>query len=175
MGGDLARCRSRRDGGARHSARIQGHPSSRHRVQNGDRSLGMTDASRTPAAVPELTRDELRAKLASGEPFRLVMAASDFGFRAKHIPGSIHFNTHGARGATADRFAGLDENDDIVVYCSNADCNASRAAISRLLEHGYRKVRHYAGGLIDWEAAGLPLEGDWAGVPGAPPEENPSG
>jgi rhodanese-related sulfurtransferase len=135
----------------------------------------MTETGRTPRAVPELTRDELRAKLASGEPFRLVMAASDFGFRAKHIPGSIHLNTHGALDDHADRFSGLDRNDDIVVYCSNIDCNASRAAISQLLEHGYRKVRHYAGGLIDWEAARLPLEGDWAGGPGAPPEETPSG
>jgi rhodanese-related sulfurtransferase len=127
------------------------------------------------AAVPALSRDELRAKLASGEPFKLVMAASDFGFRAKHIPGSIHFNTHPAHGAHAHGFAGLDENDDIVVYCSNVDCNASRAVIARLLERGYRKVRHYAGGLIDWEAAHLPLEGDWAGSPGAPPDGNPPG
>jgi rhodanese-related sulfurtransferase len=127
------------------------------------------------AAVPELSRDELRAKLAGDAPFKLVMAASDFGFRAKHIPGSIHFNTHQAHGAHADGFAGLAENDDIVVYCSNADCNASRAAIAQLLEHGYRKVRHYAGGLIDWEAAHLPLEGDWAGGPGAPPDANPRG
>jgi rhodanese-related sulfurtransferase len=125
----------------------------------------MTNAGRTPAGVPELSRDELRAKLASGEPFKLVMAASDFGFRAKHIPGSIHLNTHEAHDAHADRFSDLDKNDDIVVYCSNIDCNASRAAISQLLERGYRKVRHYAGGLIDWEAARFPLEGDWASGP----------
>lgn len=122
----------------------------------------MTNAGTSPTAVQELSRDELRAKLTSGEPFKLVMAASDFGFRSKHIPGSIQFNTHGIPAAPGDRFSGLDENDDIVVYCSNIDCNASRAAISHLLEHGYRKVSHYAGGLIDWEAARLPVEGDWA-------------
>lgn len=120
---------------------------------------------RTPAAVPELGREQLRAKLESGAPFKLVMAASDFGFRAKHIPGSIHVNTHAPRGAAP---AALDENDDIVVYCSNADCNASLAVIAKLLEHGYRKVSHYRGGLIDWEGAGLPLEGDWASAPSSP-------
>jgi rhodanese-related sulfurtransferase len=124
----------------------------------------MTNAGRSPA-VPEVSRDELRAKLAGGEPFKLVMAASDFGFRAKHIPGSIHFNTHGAPDAHAGRFQGLDKDDDIVVYCSNVDCNASRAAIAQLLAHGYRRVKHYAGGLIDWEAARLPVEGDWASGP----------
>jgi rhodanese-related sulfurtransferase len=29
----------------------------------------------------------------------------------------------------------------------------------RLLELGYRNVRHYAGGKRDWIDAGLPLEG----------------
>ena len=51
------------------------------------------------------------------------------------------------------------------MYCSNVDCNASLAAIAHLRELGYHHVRHYAGGLIDWEAAGLPVEGDWANAP----------
>jgi rhodanese-related sulfurtransferase len=106
--------------------------------------------------VPVLERGALEEKLASGAPFKLVMAASDFGFRAKHIPGSLHVNPHG------DPSAGLAKDDDIVVYCSNLDCNASRALIKKLVERGYNKVSHYPGGLIDWEAAGLPVEGDWA-------------
>ncbi len=114
------------------------------------------------AGVPAVSRDELRAMLASGAPLKLVMAASDFGFRAKHIPRSIHLGTH---GAPDPRAAGLAKDDDIVVYCSNVDCNASVAAIAHLREQGYRNVRHYAGGLIDWEAAGLPVEGDWADDP----------
>ena len=125
----------------------------------------MGSSSHEQQPVPVLDRDALRAKLASGAPFKLVMAASDFGFRAKHIPGSIHVDTHAARAAKP---AALDENDDIVVYCSNADCNASLALIARLRERGYRKVSHYRGGLIDWEGAGLPLEGDWASAPSSP-------
>ena len=83
------------------------------------------------------------------------------GFRAKHIPRSIHL------GCTARRIRAPpgSRDDDIVVYCSNVDCNASVAAIAHLHEQGYRNVRHYAGGLIDWEAAGLPVEGDWADDP----------
>lgn len=103
-----------------------------------------------------IDRQALQAKLASGAPFKLAMAASDFGFRAKHIPGSLHVQAHG------DSFSSLAKDDDIVVYCSNVDCNASRAAIKKLRELGYRKVSHYEGGLLDWEAAGLPLEGEWA-------------
>ena len=106
-------------------------------------------------AVPTVNREELQARLARGDRFKLVMAASDFGFRAKHIPGSLHFKT------PDDMFAALGPGDDVVVYCSNEDCHASLAAIQKLRERGYGHVRHYAGGLIDWEDAHLPLEGDW--------------
>jgi rhodanese-related sulfurtransferase len=102
-----------------------------------------------------LDREQLRAMVARGDSFKLVMASSDWAFRAKHLPGSIHFKT------PADMFAALSPDDAIVVYCSNADCHASLALIDKLREHGYRKVSHYAGGLIDWESAGLPIEGDW--------------
>jgi rhodanese-related sulfurtransferase len=113
----------------------------------------------TSPGVPVLDREQLRAKLASGAPFKLVMAASDFGFRAKRIPGSLHVKVHG------EAFSSLAKDDDVVVYCSNLDCNASKAVIKQLVERGFTKVAHYAGGLIDWEAAGLPLEGDWATRP----------
>jgi rhodanese-related sulfurtransferase len=121
----------------------------------------MTSSSEKPA-VPVVTRGELADKLASGAPFKLVMAASDFGFRAKHIPGSLHVEPH------AKTFASLAKDDDIVVYCSNADCIASQGVIKKLLEHGYANVSHYVGGIIDWESAGLPLEGDWAPGPAGP-------
>lgn len=111
-----------------------------------------------------MDREALRARLAQPEDFKLVMASSDWAFRAKHIPGSVHF------GKDADLFAGLAKNDAVVVYCSNVDCHASLALIQKLRDHGYQNVAHYAGGLIDWEEAGLPVEGDWA----APAEDSRS-
>jgi rhodanese-related sulfurtransferase len=116
----------------------------------------MSNADSGLSRVPVVDRLQLQSKLADRRPFKLVMAASDFGFRAKHIPGSVHIHGHG------ETFSSLAKDDDIVVYCSNADCNASKAMIKKLVELGYRHVSHYAGGLIDWETAGLPLEGDRA-------------
>jgi rhodanese-related sulfurtransferase len=107
-------------------------------------------------SVPTVDREELRARLARGDEFKLVMAASDWAFAAKHIPGSIHFHSD------KDMLSGLGKDDDIVVYCSNVDCLASLRAIKILLENGYTHVQHYSGGLLDWEGAGLPLEGTWA-------------
>jgi rhodanese-related sulfurtransferase len=111
------------------------------------------------SAVPVLTRQELQNKLAGAQPFKLLMAVSDFGFRVKHIPGSIRVTTE------PSTFSWLPKDADIVVYCSDVDCRFSRRVLERLRESGYINLGHYAGGLTDWEAAGLPIEGDWA--PGA--------
>ena len=48
------------------------------------------------------------------------------------------------------------------MYCSDVACVASQYAYRALLEHGYTNVRRYAGGLSDWNGAGLPLEGEQA-------------
>ncbi len=109
--------------------------------------------SNTP--VRTIERDELREKLARGDSFKLVMSLTEWAFRAKHIPGSIHFNT------PDEMLTALKKDDEIVVYCSNPECLASLAAYRRLVDHGYTNVRRYAGGLNDWEDSGFPLEGEW--------------
>ena len=122
----------------------------------------MSDDSRASAQVPTLDLEQLRAKLARGDRFKLVMASSNWAFRAKHLPGSLHFRT------PDEMFAAVDPQDDIVVYCSNVDCHASLALIQKLIDRGYTHVSHYPGGLIEWESAGLPVEGDWAGNASGP-------
>jgi rhodanese-related sulfurtransferase len=105
--------------------------------------------------VRTIEREELRQKLARGDRLKLVMSLNEWAFLAKRIPGSIHFNT------PAELLAGLQKDDEIVVYCSNPECLASLAVYHRLADHGYTNVRRYAGGLVDWENAALPLEGEW--------------
>jgi rhodanese-related sulfurtransferase len=109
--------------------------------------------------VRTIERDELRQKLARGDRLKLIMALNEWAYHAKHIPGSSHFNT------PDEMLAALQKNDEIVVYCSNPECLASLAVYHRLIDQGYTNVRRYAGGLIDWENAGLPLEGDWVRTP----------
>ena len=103
--------------------------------------------------VRTIERDELRRKLdAKDLRFKLVMTLGDWEFRAKHIPGSLHFKD------ASDMLSGLRKDDEIVVYCTNPPCLASVAAYHRLLQEGYASVLRYAGGIEDWESAGLPLE-----------------
>ncbi len=54
----------------------------------------------------------------------------------------------------------MQPDDEVIVYCSQVDCLASVAMYRALVERGYRHVRRYAGGLLDWEDAVLPLEGE---------------
>ncbi|MGD0676276.1 MAG: rhodanese-like domain-containing protein [Polyangiaceae bacterium] len=103
--------------------------------------------------VRTIERDELWRKVEAKDPrFKLVMALADWEFRSKHIPGSLHF-----KDAT-DMLSALRKDDEIVVYCTNPPCLASVAAYHRLLQEGYTNVRRYAGGVEDWESAGLPLD-----------------
>jgi rhodanese-related sulfurtransferase len=81
------------------------------------------------------------------------MALNRWAFDAKRIPGSLHFDD------PDDLYAALRMDDEIIVYCSNVDCLSSVALYRALVERGYRNVRRYAGGLLDWEGAGLTLEG----------------
>lgn len=103
--------------------------------------------------VATIGLEELKTKLDNGEPIKLVMALNRWAFEAKHIPGSLHFDDPDAL------YAALQEDDDIIVYCSNVDCLSSVALYRALVERGYSNVRRYAGGLLDWEEAGLTLEG----------------
>jgi rhodanese-related sulfurtransferase len=101
-----------------------------------------------------ISRDELKQKLERKDQFQLVMALGDWQYRAKHIPGSLHFAT------LEEALVELSPDEEIVVYCSNSACPASVIAYEYLLHHGYTHVRRYAGGILDWEQAGYPLEGE---------------
>lgn len=101
-----------------------------------------------------IDRDELTEKLERGDDFRLVMTLGGWAYKAAHIPGSLNFDS------PEKAMAALAPDEEIVVYCSDDACTASRWAYQQLTQAGYTNVRRYSGGLADWAAAGLPLDGD---------------
>jgi rhodanese-related sulfurtransferase len=107
-----------------------------------------------------IDRDELKAKLDRGDDFKLMMVMGEWAFKAQHIPGSINMNS-------AMEARHIDREAEIVVYCTGGACIASRTAYTVLKDMGFTRVRHYPGGLEDWSAAGLPLEGEHIGSAGA--------
>ena len=94
---------------------------------------------------------DLHRLVASDQPVRLVMALGPHRLAQAHIPGSETFSD------IAQALDVLDPDEDIVVYCSGPACQASARAQRLLNARGYRNVRRFAGGLEEWDAAGLPL------------------
>jgi len=101
-----------------------------------------------------ISREELKTRLDRGDSLKLVMVMPEWAYKASHIPGSF------ACINPQEAFAVLNPDDEIIVYCSDPACMNSTHAYEALSQHGYRHLRHYVGGLVDWEAAGYPLEGE---------------
>lgn len=104
-----------------------------------------------------ISREELREKLEQREDIKLLFTLGEWQYRAKHIPGSLHLYR------PEEALTVLAQDDEIVVYCSNEACSASVVAYYFLVNHGFKDVCRYAGGLLDWEDAGYPLEGEMVG------------
>jgi rhodanese-related sulfurtransferase len=98
--------------------------------------------------------EELKEKLDRGDDFKLIMTLGEWEYRAKHIPGSLRVST------IKEALEALDPHDEIVLYDSGPHCPASRMAYKILKNHGYERVRRYAGGLEEWESTCYPLEGE---------------
>ena len=106
--------------------------------------------------VPTITREELKAKMDRGDDFVLVEALSPKHYVSAHLPGAINLPyefVDEAEKVLPDKSA------QIVVYCMNPDCLASREEARELEQMGYESVLHYSAGKQDWIRAGLPVEG----------------
>ncbi len=109
------------------------------------------------AALAQISRDELRRKIESGGDFVLVDALAPMSYARSHLPGAINLPPEWVDERAPRQIPDLDT--EVVVYCIDATCNASVRVAERLVELGYRNVRHYLEGKSDWVEAGLPLQG----------------
>lgn len=106
--------------------------------------------------APIVTREELKSKMDRGDDVVLVEALSPQHYASSHLPGAINLPYEFVD--EAERVL-PDKGAEIVVYCMNPDCLASREEARELEEMGYERVLHYAAGKQDWIRAGLPVEG----------------
>ncbi len=109
------------------------------------------------AALAEIDCETLRQKIADGEAFVLVDALPAIAYAGAHLPGATNIPPARVDELAARRIP--DEDTEVVVYCANPDCESSVEVAQRLIELGYRNVRHFSGGKQAWRDAGLPLEG----------------
>jgi rhodanese-related sulfurtransferase len=107
--------------------------------------------------LAEIDRESLRNMIETGAEFVLVDALAPISFAGAHLPGAINIPPDSVDGRAERRIPARDT--EVVVYCAGPDCDSSVQVAARLIELGYRNVRHYSGGKSDWRDAGLPLEG----------------
>lgn len=86
----------------------------------------------------------------------VINALSRESYAAKHIPGSINIPTDEIE--MVEQIV-PDKQQNIVVYCANADCDASLKAAEALQEMGYENVWDFEEGLAGWKQAGYTLTG----------------
>jgi rhodanese-related sulfurtransferase len=108
------------------------------------------------AALPRIRREELQERIARGDGVVVVDALSPISYARSRLPGAVNLPPDSVDDWAPRRLR--DRDAEIVVYCRDVDCDSSVLVGRRLVELGYRNVRHYAEGKDDWVAAGLPLE-----------------
>lgn len=119
----------------------------------------LTEARNT---VPEMTAEEAKEKLDSGEVDLIVDVREPAEWEAGHIPGALH----APRGmiewyadpSYANHQSQLVEARDknVVIQCASG--GRSLLAAQSLQRLGFKKVSSMKGGFTDWSAKGLPTE-----------------
>jgi rhodanese-related sulfurtransferase len=107
--------------------------------------------------LPAIGRDELQRLIEQGHGLVLVDALPPMSYAHSHLPGAINLPPERVDGEVRRRIPDLES--EVVVYCASPTCESSVEVGERLVELGYRNVRHYPGGKNDWREAGLPLDG----------------
>ncbi len=106
--------------------------------------------------IQRTTAEVLFDKMNSNERPVLLNALDHEAYTAKRIPGSIN-----VPAGNADLVEDIvpDKEQDIVVYCANADCDASPKLAQELMEKGYTRVWDFEEGLAGWKQEGYELKG----------------
>lgn len=106
--------------------------------------------------VQTITTNELRAKLGRKERFEFWNVLNEDAYSNENIAGSRHVPINRIGREIAE--LGLSKQAEIIVYCAGFDCMTSSFAYEKLARLGYSNVKLYAGGIDEWQAAGLPIE-----------------
>lgn len=77
-----------------------------------------------------------------------------------HIPGAINLPPDSPEKEGPKGLSGTPKGQRIVVYCSQASCEASLKVAQRLRTLGYTQVTAFLGGFRAWDEAGYPVSID---------------
>jgi polyisoprenoid-binding protein YceI len=107
-----------------------------------------------------MTARELHALLQSDRPPRLIHALPAEVFTAARLPGSANACVYETAFLDHVKALGLDPSAPIILYGAGEGSLDAVTAAEKLRAAGYSHVKPFEGGLAEWKAAGLPLEGN---------------
>ncbi len=88
----------------------------------------------------------------------LVDARQEAFFGLGHIPGARNLPRSEFRSSFGDFAVQIAQEESLIVYCSDAECEDSAIVAKALMRLGYRRVLVFKGGWEEWTAAGLSQE-----------------
>ena len=103
------------------------------------------------SAVVLASPEEAQALIDSGD-VKLLDVRTPEEFAAGHIAGAENIDFYAAD--FADQIDALDQGEQYVVYCRSG--NRSGQATALMADKGFGSVTDVDGGIVAWEAAGLP-------------------
>ncbi|MFA6004281.1 MAG: rhodanese-like domain-containing protein [Elusimicrobiota bacterium] len=119
--------------------------------------------------VRQIDRDRLFALIQKPGPVVVVDVRNIEAYLDRHIPGAVSLPFPQLAQAAWPK------DTPLVVYCFSAGCHLSHESALVLMRQGYKDVRDFNGGMLQWESQGLPVaRGAAAGTARAgdmPPEE----
>ena len=104
--------------------------------------------------IREMKIEELKRRVNLEKPYILADARDLDSYDSAHIPGAIPITAEEV-DQLADNY---DRNIDVITYCGSYTCPASTLAAKKFIQHGFKNVLDYKGGLEEWEAQGNPVE-----------------
>ncbi|CAL9657751.1 hypothetical protein SUDANB15_06839 [Streptomyces sp. enrichment culture] len=114
--------------------------------------LAARDAHLGEDGGAEVTREELRARIAAGDVVVLDVRPVEE-YLAGHIPGALSLPVD----ELADRIDELPEGTEIVVYCRGEYCVLAHDAVRLLTARGRRAIR-LNDGMLEWRLSRLPVD-----------------
>jgi molybdopterin/thiamine biosynthesis adenylyltransferase/rhodanese-related sulfurtransferase len=96
------------------------------------------------ADIPEITVEDLKARLDQKENFVLVDVREPFEWDIAHIPGAILIPL----GQLPSRLSELNPSDELVIQCKSGGRSAN--AVQFLQSNGFSRVSNLVGGILAW-------------------------
>lgn len=104
-----------------------------------------------------ISREQAKELIDQRDGLFVIETLDEKYFRKFHLPGAHNVPLDDSFGQNVAELA-PDKSAPILVYCMDAECEASSKAARKLEDLGYKEVYDYEAGKVDWKEAGLPIE-----------------